>query len=373
MLVRKKLVTCCLCLSLLISSVLGVSVSKGRTRRDIQDGVVRLDEVDVQPEQEGDTNSVNHGHAYQTTPPKRSPVILVPGDGGSQLFAKLDKPDVVHYFCDRKTENYFSLWLNLALLVPFVIDCWVDNMKLVYDNTTRKTSNAPGVDILVPAFGNTSSVEYVDPSQVSVTGYYNILVNRFVAAGYTRGVDIRGAPYDFRKSPTELDDYYARFKSLVEDTYKTNISQPGLLNALDQFWDHDEVILRNGDKSYTTSNYQELFEDIDYPVGYNMWLDTRNLTYKLEAPGVEVHCLHGVGVHTMEHLDYSGDKFPDQQPKIDFGDGDGTVNTRSLRGCLRWQGQQEQPVNYANFSGVDHMSVMTDSNVINYLLAHAMQ
>lgn len=47
-------------------------------------------------------------------------------------------------------------------------------------------------------------MEYVDPSQVSVTGYYNVLVNEFVAAGYTRGVDIRGAPYDFRKSPSAL-------------------------------------------------------------------------------------------------------------------------------------------------------------------------
>lgn len=52
------------------------------------------------------------------------------------------------------------------------------------------------------SWGNTTGVEYVDPSQVSVTGYYNVLVNEFVAAGYRRGVDIRGAPYDFRKSPS---------------------------------------------------------------------------------------------------------------------------------------------------------------------------
>lgn len=130
--------------------------------------------------------------------------FAVPGDGGSQLFAKLDKPDVVHYFCDRKTETYFNLWLNMALLVPFVLDCWIDNMRLEYNYTTRKTQNSPGVDIIAPGFGNTSTVEYVDPSQVSVTGYFNVLVNFFVANGYTRGVDIRGAPYDFRKSPSKL-------------------------------------------------------------------------------------------------------------------------------------------------------------------------
>ena len=125
----------------------------------------------------------------------------VPGDGGSQIFAKLDKPEVVHYFCDRKTDTYFNLWLNMALLVPFVIDCWIDNMKLQYDNATRETRNSPGVDIIIPGFGNTTTVEYVDPSQLSVTGYYNVLVNALVAAGYTRGVDVRGAPYDFRKAP----------------------------------------------------------------------------------------------------------------------------------------------------------------------------
>lgn len=130
--------------------------------------------------------------------------FVVPGDGGSQIFAKLNKPDVVHYFCDRKTDTYFNLWLNMALLVPFVIDCWIDNMQLVYDNTTRKTYNSPGVEIMVPGFGNTSTIEYVDPSQVSVTGYYNVLVAALAQAGYTRGIDLRGAPYDFRKSPSKF-------------------------------------------------------------------------------------------------------------------------------------------------------------------------
>ena len=120
------------------------------------------------------------------------------------MFAKLDKPDVVHYFCDRKTDGYFNLWLNAALLVPLAVDCWIDNMRLVYDNVTRRTSNSPGVSIIAPGFGNTTTVEYVDPSDLSVTGYYNELVNYFVSHGYTRGVDIRGAPYDFRRSPRKL-------------------------------------------------------------------------------------------------------------------------------------------------------------------------
>lgn len=78
---------------------------------------------------------------------------LVPGDGGSQIDATLDKPAVVHYICQKKTKNWFNLWLNLELLVPLVIDCWTDNARLIYDNVTRTTSNSPGVQTRVPGFG----------------------------------------------------------------------------------------------------------------------------------------------------------------------------------------------------------------------------
>lgn len=55
--------------------------------------------------------------------------LSVPGDLGNQLEAKLDKPSVVHYLCSKKTESYFTLWLNLELLLPVIIDCWIDNIR----------------------------------------------------------------------------------------------------------------------------------------------------------------------------------------------------------------------------------------------------
>lgn len=89
----------------------------------------------------------------------------VPGDGGSQVDAKLNKPSTVHYICDKTTKDWFNLWLNLELLAPLIIDCWTDNAKLHYDNVTRTTSNAPGVQIRIPGWGNPEVVEWIDPSQ----------------------------------------------------------------------------------------------------------------------------------------------------------------------------------------------------------------
>ncbi len=56
-------------------------------------------------------------------------LVAVPGDLGNQLEAKLDKPSVVHYICYKKTDSFFTLWLNLELLVPVAIDCWIDNIR----------------------------------------------------------------------------------------------------------------------------------------------------------------------------------------------------------------------------------------------------
>lgn len=130
--------------------------------------------------------------------------ILVPGDGGSQIDAKLDKPSVVHYICQKKTDDYFNVWLNLELLVPLVIDCWIDNVRLYYDNVTRTTTNSPGVTTKIPGWGSSETVEWLDPSHASSGAYFKDIGNALLSLGYERNFSIRGAPYDFRKAPSKF-------------------------------------------------------------------------------------------------------------------------------------------------------------------------
>ncbi len=93
----------------------------------------------------------------------------------------------------------------MELLVPIVIDCWVDNMKLVYDNASRTTANQPGVLTRIPDFGNSSSVEWIDPSKASAGNYFAAISSAILKFGYERNVSLRGAPYDFRKAPSKLN------------------------------------------------------------------------------------------------------------------------------------------------------------------------
>ncbi|XP_015921525.1 lysosomal phospholipase A and acyltransferase isoform X1 [Parasteatoda tepidariorum] len=381
-----------------------------------------------------------------------SPVILIPGDGGSQLEAKLDKPKTVHMFCDQKTEGYFSLWLNPGLLFPGAVDCWVDNMRLYYNKTTRLTQNSPGVHIRVPGFGDTSSVEWLDPSATMppfiarfiLSAYFVDIADMLVKEGYTRGKNIRGAPYDFRKAPNELQSYFDSVKHLVEETYENNAeakvtlichsmgcpitnyflnqqSQPwkdkyiktlislagawgGAVKALktiasgenlgiivvsqsalrteqrtspslaymlptSKLWSKKDPIVITRERNYTVEDYYDFFRDIDYLTAYEMFKDNyENAMKSLEAPGVDVHCIHGTNLETPEKLDYrNSDTVPDDPPDIINGKGDGTVNAASLSACLQWDYQQKKHVYYLPIPGMEHMKILHDKGVIEYI------
>ncbi len=79
-----------------------------------------------------------------------------------------------------------------------------DNIKLVYDNVTHTTRNNDGVDVRVPGFGNSSSVEYLDPSMNSVSVYFAKVAQKLLLLGYERDVNLHGAPYDFRKAASRI-------------------------------------------------------------------------------------------------------------------------------------------------------------------------
>jgi len=75
--------------------------------------------------------------------------------------------------------------------------------------------------VRIPGFGNTTTVEYLDPSQLSVGIYFANVAQRLVQGlGYQRGHNLHGAPYDFRKAANEQAEFFAKFEKLIEETYE---------------------------------------------------------------------------------------------------------------------------------------------------------
>ncbi|XP_013187011.1 phospholipase A2 group XV [Amyelois transitella] len=377
-----------------------------------------------------------------------SPVILIPGDGGSRLEARLNRTTVVHYICG-KISDYFNIWLNLELLVPIVIDCWVDNTRLEYDNVTRLTKNPPGVEIRVPGWGDPEPVEWIDPSHESPGSYFNSIGDALVKIGYVRNVSIRGAPYDFRKAPNENGEFFVKLKTLVEETYNMNnksavtfivhsmggsmalhflrlqpqkwkdqyvrrmvsLSTPwgGSMKAVKVFaigdnlgslmlresvmraqeitcpslawlmpspllWKPDEVLVQTDKFNYTIGDVHKWFADMDLPDAWEMFKDTQKYKSDFTAPGVEVHCLYGYNISTVEKLVYKPGTWLDGYPTLSMGDGDGTVNRRSLSACEYWAKRRGfttlnrgKPVKSLALANAEHLKILHDQRVIDYV------
>nr|XP_046209372.1 phospholipase A2 group XV-like isoform X2 [Oncorhynchus gorbuscha] len=370
---------------------------------------------------------------------EKPPVVLIPGDLGNQLEAKLDKPSVVHYICYKKTEGYFTLWLNLELMVPVAIDCWIDNIRLIYNRTTRQTEAPPGVDVRVPGFGQTFPLEYLDPSKGDVGVYFFNIVQALVEWGYTRDDDVRGAPYDWRKAPNENKPYFLRLQHMIEemavkargpvvliahsmgnmytlyflnhqpqawkDRYikafvslgapwagvaktlrvvasgdnnripvissleirsqqRTAVSTTWLFPYAHS-WPADKVLIQTPTTNYTVKDYQRFFKDIDFEDGWEMRQDTEPMVSALEPPGVAIHCLYGSGVPTAEGFLYT--IFPDTDPTLVLGDGDGTVNLLSATQCKRWIGHQTQPVHMFELEGNEHVAMLRNFTTVTYI------
>lgn len=57
----------------------------------------------------------------------------------------------------------------------------------------------------------------------------------------------------------------------------------------------------------------------------------------------------------------------DGYPQLIFGDGDGTVNIRSLEACTYWQKLQKQKIYNQGFPKVDHTDILKNPDILAYI------
>ena len=125
----------------------------------------------------------------------------------------------------------------------------------------------------------------------------------------------------------------------------------------------DTVLVTTPNRTYTANDYSDLFTDISYPQGFEMYTGITSINEGFPAPNVTVYCFYGTGLLTPESFIYNA-SFPDVDPEIMRGDGDGTVNLRSSEVCLQWSQEQSQPFFSQTFPGVLHGQMVVDETVL---------
>ena len=116
----------------------------------------------------------------------------------------------------------------------------------------------------------------------------------------------------------------------------------------------DTVLVTTPTRTYTANDYSDLFADISYPQGFEMYTGIASINAGFPAPNVPVYCFYGINVSTPESFVYNS-SFPDVDPEMTMcGDGDGVVNLLSSEICLKWSREQSQPFFSQTFRGVNH-------------------
>ncbi|XP_020083777.1 lecithin-cholesterol acyltransferase-like 1 [Ananas comosus] len=170
------------------------------------------------------------------------PVVLIPGNGGNQLEARLTSEYEPSSLVCRLNKNggwWFRLWFDpAAVVLRGLTRCFAERMTLRYDPQIDDYRNAPGVDTRVPYFGSARGIRYLDPHLKHLTEYMATLVSSLEQIGYKESNSLFGAPYDFRYGlaaaghPSQVGaQYLSDLKELIESAAAANGGRPAILVA----------------------------------------------------------------------------------------------------------------------------------------------
>ena len=172
----------------------------------------------------------------------KKPVVLLPGLYGSNLHVSYGKNVKVPWYCPKKMDDEF-LWIRAKFLFPPFINCIALLTQNEFDNDTQKLKSIPGVNISVKNFGGKGSVDYIvknkgkhkenEPNgKFTFFDSFDSIINYFEDRGYEVGNDFFIAPYDWRRAPLFVDDYWDKLRHLIEVAYEKSNGQKVTLQTL---------------------------------------------------------------------------------------------------------------------------------------------
>ncbi|VEL07342.1 unnamed protein product [Protopolystoma xenopodis] len=118
----------------------------------------------------------------------KKPVILIPGLGGSQSYKVLDKD-----------HNATRIWIDPLSLLFY--QKFTSSFRLTYNYSTKRTTDLSSNNFF-PGWGEIWSISHIGGVFGFPIKYFNTLASELLKDPfYIDNFTIRGAPYDFRKSP----------------------------------------------------------------------------------------------------------------------------------------------------------------------------
>lgn len=162
---------------------------------------------------------------------------------------------------------------------------------------------------------------------------------------------------------------------LIREQQRSQETAPLLLPSRTR-WPKRKVIVSTPSRNYTADDlFGVFFDDIGFPIAKEMAKNVDKDEYIQKNTGVKMYCLYTYGQPTPDTLIYgnglSKEKYPSGYIE---GDGDGSVNYLSLRGCKdlrftsgKYRRRPKNSVYLRGFKGPAHDGIFTDDRVLKLL------
>ncbi|XP_018651429.1 phosphatidylcholine-sterol acyltransferase (lecithin-cholesterol acyltransferase)/ Phospholipase A [Schistosoma mansoni] len=285
-------------------------------------------------------------------------------------------------------------------------------MGLIYDPKTKQTRDRGLCNVEFPGWGDTWASEYLSEDKYLFTSYMKLIVQSLTNDKFfVRNKTLRAAPYDFRKAPNENSKYFIKLKQLIEETYENGAKRPIYLLGHSLGSLYSMYFLKQQDKSWKYK-YIKGFISVSAPFGgsveslyaetcghnlgipfrsplafrdiqrsfpamafllpdppYAIMNETKSVFDPYERPtDIDVYCIYSINIPTISQMIFKTpgpyrSAFPNQIPKLKYGDGDGTVPLKSLSVCNKWD-----YVNLAVLEQTSHEDIVQDDRFLKYLM-----
>ncbi|MBL0386321.1 hypothetical protein JJB07_06590 [Tumebacillus sp. ITR2] len=141
--------------------------------------------------------------ATQASAATKSPVILFPGIGGSQLWG------IPNGYNNDSGNGSDVVWVDKAT-DHFSTDVLVNDEELKYNLELKHNPNSTSVTDMIPTHSDVriwpltdnyglTGISHLDADSWDLTAYYQHMIERMQASGYVPGVTLFGFPHDWRQ------------------------------------------------------------------------------------------------------------------------------------------------------------------------------
>ena len=137
---------------------------------------------------------------------------------GSNLHATYHEANL-EWFCPKDAEDIL-VWGNPLRLIKPYYKCTLGLLKEFYNYSSNDLIRFPNISIGPKYFGPLDDIRKqwrIGP--IGTSGDFESIIKAFIKKGYKPGYDLLAAPYDWRRAPMYLDDYYTKLKTLIEKAH----------------------------------------------------------------------------------------------------------------------------------------------------------